>query len=70
MSLEEFLKMSRTPSRRFAAWGGWSYQQVRAWARGDRLPSLIDALKIESLTKGEVPITSWGYVRKKRGNGR
>lgn len=66
MSLEEYLRMTKVNRREFADWGKFPYQPLCAWVRGDRLPSLVDALRIQRLTKGMVPVTEWGYAAKQR----
>jgi hypothetical protein len=34
-------------------------RQVAAWARGQKLPNLIFAFRIDKFTKGAVPVSSW-----------
>lgn len=40
---------------------------VFSWTKGISIPHPKTALKIEKVTKGKIPISSWGYVRS-RGN--
>lgn len=43
----------------FAELIGTRYQIVQAWISGDAAPNIQYAIKIEKLTKGQVPCTAW-----------
>lgn len=64
-----------TPLGKWAVANGWSREQladelktprqnVDRFCRGDRRPSLELCLRIEKLTGGEVPVSSWLKVRR------
>ena len=57
--LHTWLKANKVTSVAFARMGGWSRFQVHKWRHRIHCPSLVDAFRIEELTRGEVPARSF-----------
>lgn len=51
----------------FAAQVGVHPTLVSKWVCGDRLPNHAQAVEIEGVTGGAVPLSEWGYTEDRRG---
>jgi hypothetical protein len=57
--LLKWLQDNGVSDRMFARMLGCSVPSVGFWAHGRVLPGLVSAFKIERITHGQVPATSW-----------
>lgn len=57
--LKRYLKRAKLSQRQFALSTGSQEGQVSAWVRGIRRPSLDEAFRLESVTKGAIPASAW-----------
>ncbi len=60
--LETYLKDKNLRPADFSRLLKCSWSSVHKWAHGQCRPGHTYAWKIHRLTKGEVPITYWGYT--------
>jgi len=58
MTLREYLAHTGTSQQAFAKLGKWRQATVSDWCRG-ALPTVRNAMKIERLTGGKVPVNAW-----------
>lgn len=60
-TLAAFLTANGLSQAEFARLSGGSFSAsgLKKWLNGDRRPSLGQAVAIEAMTRGEVPVTSW-----------
>ena len=56
---DTWLKANRITSVGFARDYGFTRSQVHKWRHGIHCPSLVDAFRIEAITRGEVPARSF-----------
>lgn len=60
--LREYLTRVHVPQQRFAEQIGRTQGSVSRWCAGRVVPDLDTLLKIERITNGEVPVSSWSRL--------
>jgi hypothetical protein len=70
--LGQYLKRNRLSHRAFARAAGIPHlhPMVGLWARGVRFPGRDTALAVETATRGEVPASYWGGLKRRGSHGR
>jgi hypothetical protein len=58
-----FLAEKKLTQKRFALRYRFPEPTVSTWVSGDRRPSLSSALRLETKTRGKIPVSSWPHLR-------